>query len=289
MASWCTLIGVVCLAMLSIANRDDAGCVWATESPAGISTLSEADLQRLAKAKIYFGHMSVGRNIIEGVKELQRDYPKLKLNITEIDGSDPLEGAVFAHGPIGENHRPMAKIDDFSKKIRNGLGNTANIAFFKFCYIDMMADQQVEGVFARYKSTMEALSKAYPETEFVHVTIPLTVVQTGPKAVVKRIFGIAPGWYLDNVRRNEYNEKLHKTYDGKEPLFDLAGIESTYPDGRRATFDWRNRTYYKLAPEYGRDGRHLNEDGRKWVAEHLILFLAGTLRNRSLNSTAAKY
>ena len=65
-----------------------------------------------------------------------------------------------------------------------------------------------------------------------------------------------------------------QTYGGKEPIFDLAQIESTYPDGTRATFDWQGQTYERMIPEYGSDGRHLNESGRQRVAENLIMFLS---------------
>jgi hypothetical protein len=103
------------------------------------------------------------------------------------------------------------------------------------------------------------------------------VVQTGPKAFVKKIIGKAPGWYLDNVKRNSYNEKVRKAYSGKEPLFDLALVEATRPDGSLATFEWQGQSFQQLVPEYGSDGRHLNETGRQYVAEQLLVFLARTL------------
>ena len=64
---------------------------------------------------------------------------------------------------------------------------------------------------------------------------------------------------------------------GKEPLFDLAMVESTYEDGSRYTFSANGHTYYALVPEYTKDGGHLNELGQKVAAEQLLIFLAGLI------------
>jgi lysophospholipase L1-like esterase len=66
---------------------------------------------------------------------------------------------------------------------------------------------------------------------------------------------------------------LRKNYEGKEPVFDLARIESTRPDGTRETFTQDGKTYYALVPAYTKDGGHLNKLGRKKVAEQLLLLL----------------
>ena len=77
-----------------------------------------------------------------------------------------------------------------------------------------------------------------------------------------------------NILRNEYNETLRKEYVNKGTLFDLAEIESTFPDGSRSTFKRNRKLHYSLVPEYTYDGSHLNEIGRKKVAEQLLIFLA---------------
>ncbi len=67
---------------------------------------------------------------------------------------------------------------------------------------------------------------------------------------------------------------LIKQYEGKEPIFDIAKIESTFPDGTRSSFTKDGKTYYSMVPEYTYDGGHLNETGRKKVAEQLLILLA---------------
>jgi hypothetical protein len=49
---------------------------------------------------------------------------------------------------------------------------------------------------------------------------------------------------------------------------------TTFPDGRRSTFTKAGETYYSMAPEYTYDDGHLNETGRKRIAEQLLVLLA---------------
>jgi len=65
-----------------------------------------------------------------------------------------------------------------------------------------------------------------------------------------------------------------KKYAGKALILDIAKIESTRPDDTRRAFSLNGRTYYSMAPEYTTDGGHLNETGRKKVAEQLLISLA---------------
>ena len=97
----------------------------------------------------------------------------------------------------------------------------------------------------------------------VHFTEPLTSVQTGPKAWIKKIIGRTIGGVDDNIKRN-----------GKEPVFDIVRIQSTFPDGTRATLIRDGKTYHYLVPDYTYEGGHLNEKGGKTVVEQLLILLA---------------
>lgn len=236
--------------------------------------LNQVTFDKLASKRIYFGHMSVGKNIMAGVQDILSEHPGAGLTVIETETMPADDNGVFAHGPIGDNQHPFKKIDNFSEKVNDGIGGKADIAFFKFCYIDMMADQDAEKVFEAYRTSMETLKREFPDTIFVHVTVPLTVVQTGWKVPIKRLIGKAPGGYLDNIERNRYNRLLREAYAGKEPIFNLAEVEATTSRGTLATYVWKGQTYMSLHPAYASDGRHLNEQGRRHVAEHLLSFLA---------------
>ena len=67
---------------------------------------------------------------------------------------------------------------------------------------------------------------------------------------------------MDKIKRYELNRLIVQEYGGKEPLFDIALIESTLPNGRRTTFSKDGKDYYYLHDEYTDDGGHLNEQAR---------------------------
>jgi len=239
-----------------------------------LKDIPDAAWEKLSQKKIYFGHQSVGYNIIDGVKDLMKEYPKIKLNIVETNDSKDFNSGVLAHSRVGKNVDPKSKIDGFAKYINEGIGNKADAAALKFCYVDMSSKTDISTVFDEYKTEVEKLRQNFPDLAIIHFTEPLTRRQTGWKASIKKIIGREIGGYEDNMKRTIYNELLENDFDGKDPIFDIAKIESTYPDGKRCTFESDGKTYYSLVPEYTSDGGHLNKVGRKKVAEQLLLLLA---------------
>jgi len=129
-------------------------------------------------------------------------------------------------------------------------------------------------VFGYYQKTMARLRAEFPGVIFVHVTTPLVAVQSGPRAALKLLLGRDPGRYGGNFARERFNDLMRDAYRGREPLFDLAAIESTRPEGSREAIRSGNRRGYALVPAYTTDNSHLNEVGRRRVAEELLVFLA---------------
>jgi len=261
--------------LLLVAPACGAGVHASTDPRAVISTLSNGDAERLSKKRIFFGHQSVGFNVVDGLQALEKENPALAFTIKETRDPAQVAAGVFAHTRIGQNEAPSTKIRDFTAALEGGMAEHVDVAFFKFCYIDFDASTDAAKVFAEYKAAMTQLQQKFPRITFVHVTTPLAVVQSGPKAAIKRLFGKKPGGAEANIVRNRYNELLRQEYAGKQPLFDLAAFEATRLDGARATFDDSGSTYPMLAAEYASDGRHLNDLGSRWVAAHLVKVLAG--------------
>jgi len=231
--------------------------------------------EKLSKKKIYFGHQSVGFNIIDGVKDIIKENPAIKLNIVETSSPSDFNKGVFAHSRVGKNTDSKSKVDEFLKFLKNGIGKHVDIAFLKFCFIDVSAGTEVQENFEYYKKYISQLNIEYPETTFIHITVPLTTMKTTWKTRLKIAIGKEEIWeYDDNIRRNEYNRLLIKEYTNKEPVFDIAAIESTFSDGTSCTFEKNGKLYSSMVPEYTNDGGHLNKTGQKKVAEQLLLLLA---------------
>ncbi len=242
---------------------------------APLRAIPREKLRKLAGKRVYFGHQSVGMNVFEGLEALGRDDPDLRLEHVDARKPGAYARPAFGHAPIGRNEDPLSKIRAFADALEGGgVGAKVDVALFKFCYVDFPPGTDVEKIFAEYESTLARLRREFPKVKFVHVTAPLTVIQSGPKAFVKRIIGRRLGGAEANVVRERFNQLLRGAYAGREPIFDLAAAESTMPDGRAVRFEDGGKDYPALAPSYASDGKHLNGAGSRWAAAHLLATLA---------------
>jgi hypothetical protein len=239
-----------------------------------LDSVSRDRWTRLASRRIFFAHKSVGGNVVQGVEELGKQESRVRVRLVETREARDLETPGLAHAPNGVNGDPLGKIAAFRSTLDSGLALRLDAALMKFCYVDFFTNERVPAVFEEYRRTMAAIKTAYPHLTIVHMTVPLTVVQTGPKAWVKRIIGRPVYGVNQNMARTEFNELIRREYKDREPLFDLASLEATRVDGSRSQFSSDGRRYDELAVEYSSDGGHLNEGGRRWIAAHLLAFLA---------------
>jgi hypothetical protein len=231
-----------------------------------------AELETLARRRVFFGHQSVGVNVMDGLRALAAGQG-VDLHIVEVGAGVP--AATFGHAFVGENGQPRTKLQAFARALDSGAAGGAEIALLKFCFVDVKADSDVAAVFSEYQSTLAQLRTRHPGTVFVHVTVPLTSVPGGAKSAVKRMLGRAPVELLENLRREEYNALVRKAYGGREPLFDLARVEASRPDGTAETIEWHGRRVPALVPAFSDDGGHLNAEGQRRAARELVSVLAG--------------
>jgi hypothetical protein len=238
-----------------------------------------ADLEAVASARIFFGHQSVGHDIMAGVADLDSAAGVRALSIVTV-GREPLQGGgVFAHRPIGENGDPAGKCEDFARVLDRYAADTIDIAILKFCYADIRHTRNIEEMFDSYKRSMDSLRSRYPSVTFVHVTVPVTMRSDWWKRVGRMAMGKDDEWDMGSTNRYLFNQRMLATY-GNEPFFDLAAVESTRPDGTRDSFTYRGKQGLALLPEYTYDGGHLNERGRRVVAREFIRVIAGVVRSR---------
>jgi hypothetical protein len=238
---------------------------------------------KLAEKRIFFGHKSVGYNIVDGIKDIIKEHDYIKLDIVETTEPTAFDQPVFAHGQVGQNGDPTSKINSFQDIIDTGVGGKVDIAFFKFCYVDVMRDSDPKQIFDQYTNAMSNLVRRYPQTIFLHVTVPVCSNPKDPKKIaksfIKRLIG-RPGVFEDNVKRWEYNALLNNACVKEQKLFDLALAETVSPNGFRAYVKKGDQKVFIMLPQYTTDGGHLNEEGRRIVAGQLLIILA-ELANKS--------
>lgn len=241
--------------------------------PSSAVTVSDSALRALAEGRVFFAHQSVGGNIVQGLQEWMARDARIRLRIVESDNPQTVQGPAFMHAYVGENGIPASKMAEFAAILSRGMGSSGGVALLKFCYLDFQPQTDADSLFAQYRREVSALQSAYPALRIVHVTVPLTADESRLRLLVKKLLGKSTTRDL-NAARNRYNQLLLREYGPSGAVFDLAAAESTKPDGARQFFRVGTDTIYTLATTLTSDGGHLNDLGRRLVAERLLAFLA---------------
>lgn len=226
---------------------------------------------KLRTRRIYFGHQSVGSNIIAGIEAILRRKPEIGLRIVSTADPNAFDAPGLIHGPIGVNGDTRSKMHDFAAVVLGSNGPRLDVALMKFCYADLTSASDPAGVLAAYQEMIDEIARQRPDVQILHSSVPLTAVRSGPKALIKRLLGHRPD--NDNAVRGAYNQALRSTFEGRE-IFDIAAVESSATDARPMLVEAGGRGWPSLAPELTSDGGHLNPGGQVVVARELLLLLA---------------
>ena len=215
-------------------------------------------LDKARRKGVYFGHQSVGSNMLDGLDELSNTSPKrYKIEIVENPAPEWFDkhGGI-GHNPIGENGNPASKVRDFIEQMTGkGYGRHAGTGMMKFCFVDITAATNVTGVFNTYRQGLEGLEHSCPKTVLVWWTVP--VVKDG-----------------NNKKRESYNALVRDYCRAhNKVLFDIADIESYSPGGQR-------RLAYSLPvldSSYTEDGSHPDSHAGKLRLARAYWWLAARL------------
>ena len=215
--------------------------------------------------RAFFGHQSVGHNILDGVL---RNYPNAKIIVYDPLEADHQQNGLF-HRKIGQNGNPRSKVVEFVECLRNS-ATPFDVALMKFCYADIVAETDVKRVFADYQVAIDELSSDIPSTRILHCTVPLRTVRLGIRSIVKRALARPVAAIEDNWRREALNDLIRNTFSRSGRVFDLAALEATSPDGSKCTTRYRSNRIPALDPQYSNDGGHLNSRGQTYVARKFV-------------------
>jgi hypothetical protein len=245
-----------------------------------METSTTRSIKALEGRRILFGHQSVGDNLMDGLTELVEADSGARLKVVRVGDTAAAVGDGLFHFHVGKNGDPLLKISDFAKRVETA-SEPFDVAMVKLCYVDITQRTDVAALFAEYQTTMGRLASQYPDTRFVHITVPITGPKSGLKATLKRALGrenIDPG---DNITREMFNARMRDAYAHTGTLVDLAKVESTSPDGTRAVHRAGDKNYFMMVGEYTDDGGHLNGRGKSVVVPQFlqgVVESAGTAR-----------
>jgi hypothetical protein len=242
-------------------------------------SVSASDLDAIRRTRVFFGHQSVGDNILDGIRAVYTENGSDPLTV--VDGRHPpgTEGGFVLETAIGDNGDPVGKIADFDTVMRSGLAEHIDVAVMKLCYIDIAPGTDVHEVFDTYSSTMAALEKDFPTVTFVKTTVPITAQPSGIDQVKQRIRGQGSYGLGANAARQRLNALIRAAY-ADDHLLDIAAAESRTPEGTRVGGTYGDDPYYALYSGYALDEGHLNEEGSVRVATAWLAAVAGAAAGR---------
>ncbi|MFO0726317.1 MAG: SGNH/GDSL hydrolase family protein [Myxococcota bacterium] len=234
-----------------------AGRETEPSAPPAVSANAREDLAKLSRLRVFFGHQSVGENIVHGLQSAAESAGVSELVVLPWSGTATAPG--FYHAPIGQNRDPASKLRAFEAVLDSPGAASLDVALMKLCYVDIDRTVDPDRVLSDYLDTVRRIRAKHPRLRLVHVTTPLMVPEgySKLKTTVKSLFGVEN----DNLRRNRYNRRLQEALAG-EPIFDLAAAEAQRQDGSRVEDDGM----LGLAAEYTTDGGHLNALGQRKLA-----------------------
>lgn len=235
-----------------------------------------ADFASLDGVRVFFGHQSVGENILDGLRALAATAGR-EIAVAPLGEQLPAAGGIV-HAKVGRNEHPETKCDAF-RDILDERPDLADVALLKFCYIDITERTDVDVLFETYRSTLDGLDRRHPSLAIVPVTAPLRHAPGGLGVFVRERLGRPNRAKMANAHRHAFNERVRRAWADR-PIFDLAAAEATRPDGGREQFRWEGATCDNLVAAYTDDGGHLNAAGRAASARAFLRCLASVAAAR---------
>ena len=219
--------------------------------------------------KVFFGHQSVGQNILEGIDLLTTEIPVSRVDTRKTTDLNIFEKPGITHAQIGENGEPLSKYEEFKTLLDSGIGDRVDIAGMKLCYLDISGKTDVQDLFDKYKATVNHIKNRHTKLKIIHIATPLTVKSNPVKDLVKKIIGKENIWGEANRNRVRYNDLLRAEYK-HDTVFNLDMIEAAGDDSPPyKTID----NNYSLDQRFASDWGHLNDLGKKTVAGKFLKFL----------------
>jgi hypothetical protein len=279
---------VVAVVALVLAVTVVVGDRWSKEKSISTqgnvaSAITTANLTAVARTRVFFGYQSVGMNVLDAVPGLYADHAVSAPRSSRGAPSPAPTAGFIAYKSIDEGVTDAGKtaLGDFDRAMRAGMGRQVDVALMNLCWGDVFSDTDVDALFARYRDTMAALERDFPNVTFIHVTVPLITepgLFTELKTWVKTLIGRRDGrGQPANVARERLNALIRGEYAGRH-LFDLAAIESTKPDGTRVSGHYDNQGYFALYDGYASDMTSLNAVGAKIAATAFLEAIAQASR-----------
>ncbi|MCL1853262.1 MAG: hypothetical protein FWF88_09585 [Peptococcaceae bacterium] len=224
-------------------------------------------VQAIAESNWFFAHASLGGNMLDGMMLLHKENPQLyPLVVQKVGSSGNLPGQASPGTIYAANRRDSdqgTKRELFTSYMEKGWGRQVTAVMNKLSYTDrenidakLEWDENIQKtqlLAEYYRYTMAIAQEANPDLKVVSITMPLTTNELSA-----------------NFMRYAFNQELRRICQDKEMLlFDIADVESHFPDGtvsgdvHKPSGIWSEQ----LVALYTTDGGHMNNDGKRRLAK----------------------
>jgi hypothetical protein len=230
----------------------------------------------IAGRTVYFGHQSLGNAVVAGVEALAQEHG-LALRVVQTREPAAVTGPAFIHFLAGQNRDYASKNAAVLRLLESVTRAQRPVVLLKYCYVDITSPAEPATMFEAYRDTVDTIQFEHPDVTMVHATVPLTTVEGAFKSGAKQFVG-RPTRREAAIARHRYNELVRAEFADTEPIFDLAKVEATQPDGTLAGFTAGGCMIETLAPHNTDDGSHLNARCQRAAAEVLLDVLSDVIQ-----------
>jgi hypothetical protein len=209
------------------------------------------------------------------MKELAQEHA-VPLRVVQTREPAAVTGPAFVHFLAGQNRDYASKNAAVLRLLESRTRAQRPILLLKYCYVDINSPRDSSRMFEAYRDTVEAIEFEHPDVTVVHATIPLTTVEGAFKSGAMQFAG-RPTRREAAIARHRYNELVRAEFAATGPIFDLAKVEATQPDGTLAGFTAGGCIIETLASHNTDDGSHLNVRCQRAAAESLLDVLSDVI------------
>jgi hypothetical protein len=224
---------------------------------------------------VYFGHQSRGSAVVAGVEGLTQEHA-LPLRVVQTREPATISGPAFVHFLAGRSRDFASKNAAVLRLLESPTRARRPVVILKYCYGDINSPADAATMFGAYRDTVETIQFEHPDVTVVHATIPLVTVESALESGARQFLGRRTRREAA-IARHRYNELVRAEFADTEPIFDLAKVEATQPDGTLAGFTAGGRMIETLARHNTDDGSRLNARCQRAAAEALLDVLSDVI------------
>jgi hypothetical protein len=229
----------------------------------------------ISERTVYFGHQSVGTDIVAGVEGVIREHG-VPLRLVQTHQPEMMTGPAFVHFLVGQSRDYASKNAAVLRLLESPARARRPVVVLKFCSGDIKSRAHAAPMFEAYRDTVDTIQSEHPDVTVVHSTIPLTTVDGAFKSGAKRVFG-RPSVREAAVARHHYNQLVRAEFTGTEPIFDIAKVQATQPDGGISGFATTGTVIETMAAHNTDDGGRLNARCQRSAAATLLDVLSAVI------------